>query len=109
MNEDSLPIREYRIEKAHREFDDKFDKAIKESESYLEVLKSALPAGIDLMMDSSSPYTPDGRNIAKKIHEVEEVISSLQNARRSVVVIYLGRLSLMDTQRPYKEQRSTTR
>ena len=48
MDEDSLPIRQQRIEKAHRELDDKFDKAIKESELYLEELKSTLPAGIDL-------------------------------------------------------------
>ena len=58
---------------------------------------------IDLGMNSASPYTPEGRLLAKKIHEVEEVISSLQDARKSVVVVYLGRLSLLDTRRPYRE------
>ena len=65
--------------------DDRFDNAIKESELYLEELKRTLPMAIDLKMNSSSPYTPEGRLLAKKIHEVEEVISSLQEARRSVV------------------------
>ena len=103
MDEDSLPIREYRVEKAHKELDDRFDNAIKESELYLEELKQTLPMAIDLEMNSSSPYTPEGRLLAKKIHEVEEVISSLRDARKSVVVVYLGRLSLLDNRRPYRE------
>ena len=103
MDGDSLPIREQRIEKAHKDLDDKFDSIIRESELYLEELKSILPAGTDLMMDSSSLYTPEGRKIAKKIQEVEEFVSGLQDARKSLVAIYLGQMSLVDTRRPYEE------
>merc|ERR1712105_85357 len=103
MDEDSLPMREHRVEQAYRELNDKFGSAIEESELYLEELKQTLPVTVNLGMDSASPYTPEGRLLAKKIHEVEEVIYSLRNARKSVVVVYLGRISLLDTRRPYKE------
>merc|ERR1712237_236799 len=103
MDERSVLVREYRVEEAYKELDDRFNNAIRESELYLEELKKTLPVAVDLKMNTSSPYTPEGRLMVRRIHEVESLISGLEDARKVVMAVYLGRLSLLDARRPYRE------
>merc|ERR1712237_20656 len=103
MDERSMLVREYRVEEAYRELDDRFNNAIRKAELYLKELRKALPVTVDLKMNTSSLYTSEGRLLVRRIHEVENLISGLEDARKVVMAVYLGRLSLLDARRPFRK------
>ena len=93
--------REKRIRRAHEEVDCKFGLLMGQSELHLRRLNSALPTGVDLMVPSFSPHSPDSVSLMDEIKGLKSFVSGMHDARKNV---FHGRMALVNTNRPYTEE-----